>query len=519
MGARSNRFSGPQSVSEEVDLRIAEQIGELTYDFNGLVDLLFPWGSKEHRLDLYPYNQPKTWQRALLKDVSDHRRRQHYRRMLGLDLEPFRAAISSGHGIGKSTLVSWLIECFMATAPDCRGVVTANTAAQLETKTWPELAKWHSMSLIRHWFEWTNTTYVFAPYPEERRKNYMFNATTVSEENSEAFAGLHNQGSVVVLIFDEASGIAEKLYEIADGAAAAGSEFYFFAFGNPTRPDGPFFDCFYKHQAMFQVLRSIDNRTVEGTNQIAQQQIVDKYGGEEADEVKIRVRGMFPSKSYAGFIGATTVNDAITRELTVDPESPVIIGVDVARYGNDETRITVRAGRDARSRPSISMPSGSTIQTAREVARVADGVEADAIVIEGVGPGAGVIDQLRAWGYNVTEVHPNSRATDPKRFGNLRSELWTKMQEWLEGRGCIEDDPDLFRDLTQIQYSINDSTQGRGAGLYLEPKKQMRDRGLPSPDFGDSLALTFAVSPARRLNRGVFARNRGRTAITAEPAI
>ncbi len=504
------------AVDEQIDLQLAGDIGQFTYDFNGLVDYLYPWGSKDHKLDTFPYNQPKKWQRDILRAASDHRKDNYYRRALGIDMIPFRACVSSGHGIGKSALVAWLIECFMATTPDCRGVVSAMTAAQLETKTWPELAKWHNLSIVKHWFTWTASSYVYAPYPEDRKKNYMFSAVTVSEDRSEAFAGLHNLGSVVVIIFDEASGIAPILYEIADGAAAAGSEFFFFAFGNPTRPDGPFFDCFYKHGELFQVKRFIDNRDVEGTNQLAQQQIIDKYGVDD-DRVKIRVYGQFPSKSYAGFISIQDINGAIQRELTHDATAPVIIGVDVARYGDDDTRITVRCGRDARSIPSLAMPYSATTEVTREVARVADKYEADAIVVEGVGPGAGVIDQLRELGYFVTEIHPNSRAEDPKRFGNIRAEFWHKLRDWIQHRGCIEDDPILYNDLSSMQYSINDKTEGRGSGLYMEAKAKMKERGLPSPDFGDSLALTFAVSPRRRTRDGT--RHRPRMAISEEPHI
>jgi len=506
------------SVSEEIDLQLAGDIGKFTYDFNGLVDYLFPWGSKEHKLDRYPYNAPKKWQRRKLQEVSDHRKMNRVRADLGLDLIPFRVAVSSGHGVGKSALVSWIIECFMATTADCRGVVSANTASQLETKTWPELAKWHNLSIVNHWFNWTASTYSYAPYPEDRRKNYMFNASTVSEERSEAFAGLHNVGSVAVVIFDEASGIEPILYEIVDGVAAAGTEFYFFAFGNPTRPDGPFFDCFYKHGDMFQVLTFLDNRDVEGTNLLAQQQIVDKYGGEDADEVKIRVRGVFPSKSYDGFISATDVDSAIHRELTYDPQSPIIVGVDAARYGDDDTKIRVRAGRDARSFEKVTIPYSSTIDVAREAKQIFDKYDADMIVCEGVGPGAGAIDQLIEWGYPVTEVHPNAAADDPKRYGNVRSEWWHKMKVWLQNRGCIEDDADLYGDLTNVQYSVDTSTKGRGSGVYLESKAKMKDRGLPSPDDGDSLALTFAVSPRRRQADGNRNR-RSRTAISEEPAV
>lgn len=507
------KFDNGPTVSEDVDRKIAHEIGLRAHDFNKLVDFIFPWGTG--KLKFPPYNKPKRWQREVLAAISKHREECRVRRALGLDTVPFRCAVSSGHGVGKSALVAWIIQCFMAVEKDCRGVVTANTASQLETKTWPELSKWHAMSIVNHWFQWTASTFTFKPYPEERRKNYMFNAATVSEENSEAFAGLHNVGSVAVIIFDEASGIPEILYQIADGVAAAGTEFYFLAFGNPTRPDGPFFDCFYKYGGMFQMLKFLDNRDVEGTNQIAQQQIIDKYG-EDSDEVKIRVKGQFPSRSFSGFIGIDVVNEAINREVFHDEEAPIVIGVDVARFGDDETCIRVRQGRNARTvHPKVVIPYGRTTEVTREVAKLFDKLRADAIVVEGVGPGAGVIDQLAELGYPVHEVHPNARSSNPKRFGNMRAEWWSDLRDWISGRGCIDDDPDLVGDLTAMKYSISDTTNGRGSGLYMQPKAQMKADGLPSPDDGDSLALTFAVKPARR-NAGQLPNRQARVR-TSEP--
>ena len=503
-------------VSKEVDEQLADFAGQFTFDFPGLVDAMFPWGSPP--FDMPPYDKPKKWRYEVLRQVSDHRRENHFRRLLGLDPVPFRLAIASGHGVGKSTLVAWLILCFMVTVPDVRGVVTANTAAQLETKTWPELGKWNGHSIFKHWFNWTATNLVYAPYPEDRRKNYMFNAATVSEENSEAFAGLHNVGSCAVVIFDEASGIPPILYEIADGVAAqSGTEFFFFAFGNPTRPDGPFFDCFYLHSKLFQVLLNLDNRDVEGTNLIAQEQIIEKYGA-ESDEVKVRVKGQFPSKSMDGFISESVIAAAQRREVFADPSAPIIIGCDVARFGGDETCIRVRQGRNARTvHEPIKIPYGRSTEVTRRLKELCDKLDADAIVIEGLDAGTGVIDQLAEAGYPVFEIHPNQRAEMHKRFGNLRAEMWAAFRDWLAGKGCIDSDPDLAGDLKNMRYRV-ETGEGQARGLLMEPKAKMRDRGLPSPDDGDSLALTFAVQINRRDERG-NRRVGGSQAISAEPQL
>ena len=120
---------------------------------------------------------------------------------------PIRFATSSGHGIGKSVLVSWLIKFILDTRPHSKGIVTATTADQLRTKTWAELGKWHRMSLTEHWFDYNtgrgSMSLVHREYPEDWRCD----AQTSKEENSESFAGLHAANSTPFYIFDEASGV------------------------------------------------------------------------------------------------------------------------------------------------------------------------------------------------------------------------------------------------------------------------------------------------------------------------
>ncbi|MFN3612781.1 MAG: terminase, partial [Tepidimonas sp.] len=239
------------------------------------------------------------WQAKILRDMGEHIRENATLSGIGLDMDVWRSATTSGHGVGKSALVAWIIYFLMSTRRDTRGVVTANTQNQLEGKTWPELAKWHNLAINKHWFTWTATQFYFSQYDEDRRKNYMVEALTVSEQKTEAFAGLHNEGKTVFAVFDEASGIFPKIWEVVDGALTDGDAF-FFAFGNPTRPDGEFADCFDKHKHMYH-LYEVDSRSVSHTNKKALQDIIEKYGA-DSDEARIRVYGKFPRMSYNGFI-------------------------------------------------------------------------------------------------------------------------------------------------------------------------------------------------------------------------
>jgi len=328
-------------VASNLSVRTEAQLAELAARFYsdpyGWVMAFYPWG--EEKLPdgspnpLRHKSGPEPWQKRLLIKVGEHIREGSDLKSLGLDWPVWRSARASGHGIGKSAVVAWLIQFFMTTRRDTRGVVTANTQRQLEDKTWPELAKWHNMLLNKHWFEWSATAYTFILYPEERRKNYRVIAATVSEENTEAFAGLHNEGNTVFVIFDEASGIPAKIWEVAQGALTDG-EGFFFCFGNPTRPDGAFADCFDKHADMYD-LEHIDSREVSHTNKSHIMDMIRLYG-DDSDEVKVRVKGQFPNQAFNGFIGFDTVREAIDRELVYDPGAALIMAVDVARFGDDE---------------------------------------------------------------------------------------------------------------------------------------------------------------------------------------
>lgn len=501
----------PLNVKTEKEL--AEFVARFYDDPYGFVMAVFPWGMPSlpdgRENPLRDKTGPEPWQKDFLEELGEHIRNNIMLQSMGLDMEVWKSAIASGHGVGKSALVAWLILFFMSTRVDTRGVVTASTQFQLEDKTWPELAKWHDLLINRHWFQWTSTGYVFAAYPVEKQKNYKTSAATVSEEKTEAFAGLHNADKTIFVIFDEASGVYPKIWEVAEGALLGKGEKFFFAKGNPTRPDGEFADCFDKHAHLYKT-RHVDSREVSQTNIVAVQQLIDKYG-EDSDEVKVRVKGQFPTVSFNGFISTEIARMAMEREMEgLDSQAGLIMAIDVARFGNDSSVIGFRQGRDARSRPSKKFKGLSLVKLAEIAMREADIHKPDAIVAEATGVGAGVIDIMRDRGYKVVEVHPGAAADRHDLYVNRRAEYWSIMRDWLFEEGCIDGlNTSLFSQLTTILYTLDRHEQR----VKLEPKEEMKKRGLESPDDADMLALTFAVRIARR-DRTNDLRKRGLTPIT-----
>jgi hypothetical protein len=500
---------GSIALNPKTEAQLAEAVAKYHYDPLGFVLFAYPWG-EEFLPDgtinfLKDAKGPEKWQRELLTELGKHITLNAIKKTAEIDISAWRSSIASGNGVGKSALVVFLIHFFMATRPDTRVVVTANTAPQLETRTWPELAKWHNVFICKQWFTWTATSYYFSVYPEERRKNYMATALTVAEDNSVAFQGWHNAGKSLIFLFDEASGIGKPIWEAVDGSMMGKADVYFFAFGNPNEPSGEFYNCFTDQNYVDKYyLRNIDSRDVNISNKEEIKNSIDKWGI-DSNWVKIRVFGQFPAQGFNGFINAEMVDLAIRREIIVDYGEPLILGVDVARYGDDSTVFSLRRGRDFRTHQQLQFRGLSTVKVAELVMQTAELHRVDGIVIESTGVGAGVIDVCRDRGCKIVEVHPGSPALEPLIYVNKRAELWGKMRDWIYNEGCMPNDPELVIQMTSIQYGFDVG----GQRLKLERKELYKQRtGLPSPDKADSLATTFAHKFARKdRTYGVFGRN------------
>lgn len=461
-------------------LMLADDIAGFTHDPLGHALYAYPWGSGA----LADEEGPRDWQADIMEEIREHLENPETR------FTPLRIAVASGHGIGKSAEIAMIAKWALDTCDDCRIVLTANTENQLLTKTMPEITKWHNLSITTDWFKPTATALISTVAGHD--KAWRLDAIPWSEHNTEAFAGLHNKLKRIVIMVDEASKVAQKVWEVILGALTDEyTEIIFLAFGNPTQNTGAFREAFGKHRHLW-VIRQIDSRTVEGTNKAYLDELVATYG-EDSDIVKVRVRGMFPSTSSMQFIGTDVVTEARRREVEIDPGEPLVIGVDVARFGDDSSTIYFRRGRDARSIIPIRMVQMDTMQLAAKVAEQQRLHQAAMVCVDEGGVGAGVVDRLKQMGLPVAGVQFGSKPLNAVRLGsgekcaNRRAEMWAIMREWLRG-GAVPDDQVLADDLTGVEYSFNPRDE-----IVLERKQDMKKRGLASPDDGDGLALTFAV--------------------------
>lgn len=489
------------------DLMLAEDMGRFYDDPLGFVMYAYDW-TNDPALQIVElvepyasrYNSkygPDLWSCEFLENVGNQVKERDFN---GKDaVMPIREAVSSGHGIGKSAITAWLVDWIMSTRPHSKGVVTANTSDQLTSKTWAEIAKWTRRSITGHWFKVStgrgSMRMTHTLYPE----SWRVDAQTCREENSESFAGLHAANSTPFYIFDEASAVPNKIWEVAEGGMTDGEPMWF-VFGNPTRNTGKFFECFNGQRHRWGTTQ-VDSRTVQITNKGQIQEWVDDYG-EDSDFVRVRVRGVFPRASSMQFISSEIVLGARERELVAVALTgrTAVVGVDVARFGDDQSAIYTRIGRDGRQFKPLRFRKLDTMQLSSRVVEhitlLRDAGLHVVVFVDGGGVGGGVVDRLRQLGIDVIEVQFGASADNPIMYANKRAEMWARMRDWLE-IGCINDDPELETDLTSIEYGFTIKDQ-----IQLESKKDMKKRGLASPDVGDALAITFAQPVPDQIGMG-----------------
>ena len=484
---------------------LAEDLAGFTHDPLGAVTYGFQWDEGE--LEGIP--GPRKWQGEVLEYVGEHFRNPETRYTV------CRIAISSGNGPGKSTLAALLGWSSTTTFEDCRINVTANTKNQLDTKTSPEFAKWFRLALNSDWFEVNVTSIKVRDVGHE--KNWRIDFLPWSDANPAATAGQHNKGKRMVLIFDEASEIADVIFDTAEGALTdENTEIIFLLLGNCTRSSGAFYDAVFgrmKHRWKSWIL---DTREIEGTNKAQIAEWLQDYG-EDSDWFRVHVRGLPPRASSAQYIDMDLIQSAQKRRVVVAPEDPLVAGVDFAWGGADDNVIQPRCGSDARSIPAIRIKGEFTRDPAVLTGKLADlltrkfmiaGVERklDMLFLDSAGIAAPVEARLRALGFkNIVTVNFGAHSPDMK-YAYMRDYMWGKMKEWLASGG-IDADPQLEADLAG-PCLVSDLQQR----VKLEAKELMKKRGLKSPDRADALALTFAMTVAPKIApRPTPTRNRAST--------
>ena len=486
-------------MATKADLQLADEVAKFYADPLGWVMFAFDWDG-DASLQLVelqpPYSYlygskygPDKWACDFLHDLGEKVKARGFDGVHAVD--PIREAISSGHGIGKSAMVGWLVNWIMSTRPYARGTVTANTMGQLSSKTWAEIAKWNRRSITGHWFEVTTGRGAMKMVHREHPEEWFCTAQTCREENSEAFAGQHAANSTSFYIFDEASAVPDIIDEVSEGGLTDGEPMKF-AFGNPTRNSGWFFDAFNKRKHRWSQ-RQIDSRSVQITNKKFIDEMIADYGL-DSDVVKVRVRGMFPALSILQFISTADVDAAFGRHLRREQYdfAPKVLTCDPAWTGDDELVIGLRQGLRFEVLRTMAK-NDNDIQVATLLAQLEDEHQVDAVIID-AGYGTGIVSAGQTMGRSWQLVWFSAASPDQGCL-NMRAYMMKQVRDWLKSGGAIPEDHTLYNEAIAIE------TVPRFDGkIQLESKEDMRRRGLTSPNRLDCLGLSFAV-PVVKKNR------------------
>jgi|TARA_R110000824_G_scaffold42604_1_gene125289 phage terminase large subunit len=391
-------------------------------------------------------------------------------------------SIRSGHGVGKTSCLSWLALWWISCHYHAKVVITAPTSAQLHDALLPEAKAWlkNAPKGYKEMFTVRADRIELANDPE---RNFI-SARTSRAEQPDALQGIHAEH--VLLICDEASGVPEQVYEAAGGSMSALHSCMVLA-GNPVRSSGYFYDTFHKLSDRWNTFHV----SCEDSERVSQDYIDEcriRYG-EESNVYRVRVLGEFPTSDDDTVISMELTENAINRDVVPTQYSPSIWGVDVARFGADASALCKRKG-NAVTAPVRLWRGLDTMQLTGAVKAEYDSSmdKPQEIFVDAIGLGAGVADRLRELGLPAYAINVSESPAMGATYLNLRAELWYKARAWLEGRDTkLPKDDRLRSELTTIRYTYTSSGK-----VKIESKQDLKRRGVSSPDAADAFVLTFA---------------------------
>jgi phage terminase large subunit len=417
---------------------------------------------------------PEKWQEEALKNIRDHD----------------RLAIRSGHGVGKSAFLAWVIIWWLITRYPAKVACTANTSTQLSDVLWGELDKWvrRLPEGVRGLLELKSEYLTFTADP----KQSFAVARTARKEQPEAFQGYHSANMLFVV--DEASGVDDIIFEVGRGAMSSKGAKTILT-GNPTRTNGYFYNAFHSMRAYWKQMHVPCNSSSQVTQKYIDE-CKDEYG-EESNAFRVRVLGEFPIEGDNVVIPLHLVESAVTRDVTVIPDSAEVWGLDVARFGDDENTLAKRRSNHLME-PIKAWSGVDLMQTAGRVKREYDDAKTkpELIFVDSIGIGAGVADRLAEQGLPVVSINVSESPAVGEKFNKLRDELWWCARDWFRSLEVkIPNDGKLIAELTLPTYGFTSSGKTK-----IESKDEIKKRTAKtassvgkSPDRADALCLTFAT--------------------------
>jgi hypothetical protein len=425
---------------------------------------------------------PDDWQEEFLLSLRDNQ----------------RTVASACKGPGKSCGMAWGGWWFLACFPQAKGFATAITGDNLRDNLWSEFALWQKKSpFLSEFFQWQSERIFCKESPETwflSTRQWSKQSDKSSQANT--LAGLH--GLYTIVLIDEAGDIPPGVTEAADASLSTGKVNRILMTGNPTRTDGPLYDAVKVYNHMWKVIKITGDpanpKRSKRIDPVWAQQKIDQWGRDNP-WVMINVLGEFPPAGATKLIGPEVV-DAAFRANPAEAlfrRSARVLGVDVARFGDDKSIIFPRQGLMAwRPRQYRNLDHE---QLGEELIRYMDAWEADAAFVDVGGMGIALVDWCHTRGFSkVHGVNFGSKAADDQRFVNRRAEMYWDVAQFLKnnkGSVALPKIVELKQELCAPNYDFD--PRGR---VILDAKDDIKENLQRSPDLADGYALTFA-SPVK----------------------
>ena len=427
---------------------------------------------------------PEKWQKNVLQSIIDNE----------------RVSVRSGHGVGKTAMLSWLILQWLITRYPSKVACTAPTAHQLEDVLWGEVAKWYRRMPdgLKNLLRLSRDRVEVLTAPQES----FAVARTARKEQPEAFQGFHSEN--ILFIIDEASGVEDIIFEVGEGSMSTPGAKTLMT-GNPPRTSGYFYDSFHSSRKLWSTHKVACSDSKMVTKRYVDE-MKEKYGS-TSNIYRVRVLGEFPSGDEDAVIPLALIEDAVTRQVD-QVDGNMVWGLDVARFGSDRSSLAKRM-ENTLTEPIRFWRGKDLMQLCGIVVDEFNKMKGNEIpheiLIDSIGVGAGVVDRLMELGLPARGINVAETPSIQTRFNRLRDELWWKTREWFEERNThIPDQDELIAELAMPRY--NYTSAGK---LKVESKAEMRKAGMQSPDLADALCLTFAFQSIKNYNRIIEYPNLG----------
>ena len=422
---------------------------------------------------------PDEWQSGALNDIRDHD----------------QVAIRSGQGVGKTSVEAVIILWFLVCFSNAKVICTAPTKQQLNEVLWAEVAKWLVDSKIKNILKWTKTK-VYMIGSEQR-----WFATAKTATRPENMQGFHEDNMLFVV--DEASGIDDRIMEAILGTLSGGNN-KIIMMANPTQTSGIFYDAFHKDRGDWKT-RKVSSLDSSRTNKRNIERLIRRYG-KDSDVVRVRVNGDFPKGSPDAWISLEDIEQATMRELpdeftwnhegywNVSRYTPIELGIDVARYGGDETIIATRLGNYVddlliSSKEGLMQTVGRIMRQLKLLIKRYPGRKI-VVKIDDTGLGGGATDRLiEIVGQEklpVKVIPINFAQKGSQHYEGIVSDMYGYFKDEVLPEVILPSDDELTAQFTVRKYSIK--SDGK---ILIESKKSLKERGYPSPDRAEAVVMAF----------------------------